>query len=660
MWKSRKHESLWIIVVPERELFVFVVEPDWGPETTQRLSGERSRGEFSVTKSLRRDVVLKQLGAESPFSLHGRSREHGSVFAFEIHWSSGVHGVDYSNPLLRTGKLVLDASNVEKKEFGSMRSLREYYGVHGNGYSRGVCVCQNTEGLYAESTRKSLLQSLDTAADDETDTQLRSFSEKKILMEEPAQSSPSFEFKHTVGNEGSEVSSVHKSGERSGLRILSSFRKRRDKSLKNSSSSVSCGVGPRVELMFQEGMGENILPSVKTHVDVEQENEQEFDSVKTYSFRSITAEWTDVHVPCALLPVFEQDEHLLKMYESGLPTWAMFLPSYGFYYRPWLRSLTWILFYLFSIFSLTVGFWDLYKTLPGLQSALAKLVESMWLPPTAVLQWIEEHAQIRLSILLTYLFGKSEIWLLLMKNVSVWWKSLTVLFEPITSAIMPLTEFLQLAGQRTLHTAYQVAGSIIIPIVSILRGTFAFLLTPVSLAWQAGVHAWSGIVYLSSALSRAAAGISIGMSITQNSSSTGGWIMVSDAMRASLVKVLRASNSVWKFIVNVCNGISRHRITLSRRIRRWWQRLKSTLTAIIISLSWQFIEFFMRLYQQLPMKSGSRAVSEHSSDQSKDSMDDSAAAQASISFSNAFLSEEGLRHRPAAVYDDTASSVLKG
>ena len=648
-------------MVPEKELFVFVVEPDWGPETTQRLSGERGRGEFSVTKSSRRDIMLKQLGAESPFSLHGKSREYGSVFAFEVCWSSGVHGVDYSNPLLRPGKLVLDASHVEKKEFGSMRRLQEYYGMHRSGYSSEVCACQNAEGPHAQSTRKSLLQSLDTVAHDETDNQLRSFSKGIVSKEEVAQSSPSFEFKHTVGNEGSEVSSVHKSGERSGLRILSSFRKRRDRSAKNSASSnVSCGVGLRVEPMFQEGMGENVLPRVKTQVDVEQEDDQEFDSVKTYSFRSITAEWTDAHVPCALLSVFEQDERLLKMYESGLPTWAVFLPSYGFYYRPWLRSLTWILFYLFSFFSLTVGFWDLYKTLPGLQSALAKLVESMWLPPTAVLQWIEEHAQIRLSILLTYLFGKSEIWLLLMKNVSVWWKSLTVLFEPITTAIMPLTEFLRLASQRTLYTAYQVAGSIIIPIISILRGTFAFVLTPVSLAWQAGAHTWSGIVYLSSALSRAAAGLSIGVSITQNSASTGGWIMVSDAMRASLVKVLRASNSVWKFIVNVCNGISRHRITLSRRIRRWWQRLKATLTAIIISLSWQFVEFFMRLYQQLPMKSGSRAVSEHHSDQSKDSMDNSAADKASISFSNAFLSEEGLRHRPAAVYEDTASSVLKG
>lgn len=29
--------------------------------------------------------------------------------------------------------------------------------------------------------------------------------------------------------------------------------------------------------------------------------------------------------------------HLLKLYESGLPAWAVVLPSYGLWYRPWLR-----------------------------------------------------------------------------------------------------------------------------------------------------------------------------------------------------------------------------------------------------------------------------------------------------------------------------------
>lgn len=38
---------------------------------------------------------------------------------------------------------------------------------------------------------------------------------------------------------------------------------------------------------------------------------------------------------------------------------------------------------------------------------LRKVLGSVFLPSTAIFHWLETHAQIRLSILLTYLFGES-------------------------------------------------------------------------------------------------------------------------------------------------------------------------------------------------------------------------------------------------------------
>lgn len=55
---------------------------------------------------------------------------------------------------------------------------------------------------------------------------------------------------------------------------------------------------------------------------------------------------------------------MLKLYESGLPAWAVFLPSYGLWYRPWMRQTTWLLFVLVSAFSMACGFYDLYKNVP--------------------------------------------------------------------------------------------------------------------------------------------------------------------------------------------------------------------------------------------------------------------------------------------------------
>jgi hypothetical protein len=40
---------------------------------------------------------------------------------------------------------------------------------------------------------------------------------------------------------------------------------------------------------------------------------------------------------------------------------------------------------------------------------------SVWLPPASILLWLDQHAQFRLSILLTYLFGKSEAFVQLMR-----------------------------------------------------------------------------------------------------------------------------------------------------------------------------------------------------------------------------------------------------
>ena len=52
-----------------------------------------------------------------------------------------------------------------------------------------------------------------------------------------------------------------------------------------------------------------------------------------------------------------------------LQTWAIFLPQFGVYYRPWLRRVTFILFLLISVFSLATGFYDLYKHTPYVDQA---------------------------------------------------------------------------------------------------------------------------------------------------------------------------------------------------------------------------------------------------------------------------------------------------
>lgn len=277
---------------------------------------------------------------------------------------------------------------------------------------------------------------------------------------------------------------------------------------------------------------------------------------------------------------------MLKMYESGLPTWAMFLPSYGMYYRPWLRSVTWVFFYVFSVVSLTLGFYDLYKTLPGLQDALNKLVESyhisVWWPIVSVYQWVESHAQIRLSILLTYLFGKSELFYSINMVAMQWF---TYVFEPIRVVVMPFVWVLY-APLRLLYSL----GSYALGVVY----------SPLTFAWSLASRV---------EVMQAARGTS------------SGWITVSEAMRQSLVTAMRASNNVWKFVVNMCGGVSRHRMTLGRRIGRNWDRL---------------LRMIVRLYEEATQLAGGTDVGAKWATAERSDQNDE------LSFSNAFgSSKEG-------------------
>ena len=68
---------------------------------------------------------------------------------------------------------------------------------------------------------------------------------------------------------------------------------------------------------------------------------------------------------------------LLKLYESGLPAWAIFLPSYGLWYRPWMRKVAWLAFLAISVFSMACGFYDLYKNVPFLKQVCEHCVNTI-------------------------------------------------------------------------------------------------------------------------------------------------------------------------------------------------------------------------------------------------------------------------------------------
>ncbi|KAL0054238.1 hypothetical protein WJX82_005935 [Trebouxia sp. C0006] len=328
------------------------------------------------------------------------------------------------------------------------------------------------------------------------------------------------------------------------------------------------------------------------------------------------------------LSAINNNERLLKLYESGLPVWAIFLPTYGLYYRPWMRRLTWILFIAVSVFSMACGFYDLYKNVPHVDKVLRKVLGSFFLPSTAIFHWLEDHAQIRLSILLTYLFGESILfvhlltWLdrawtvagrpivevmgpplvVLGSGLEQWGRQLLLLGRSFATAaslacktVMGPPMVLLLAGMQAVAQfmlpIWQVMVVVVIGPVSLLYAALRSMQAAISTLWQGARplgHAARSAATLVRTSSLAATGS--GASMADMSQQMGWWWrwMPGEAwelLRVSSLKTLRALQTLGKLATQLASDVSKHRLTLSRRMCRTWRRCKRWCYGLIMAIA---------------------------------------------------------------------------
>ncbi len=75
--------------------------------------------------------------------------------------------------------------------------------------------------------------------------------------------------------------------------------------------------------------------------------------------------------------------------------------------------------------------------------ALSSIVGSLSLPSAAILEWLDSHVQVRMSILFAYMFGKSQLFAQLLTWLAQTW-------APVRAALDPL--FLVLGYVSSRHT----------------------------------------------------------------------------------------------------------------------------------------------------------------------------------------------------------------
>jgi len=81
--------------------------------------------------------------------------------------------------------------------------------------------------------------------------------------------------------------------------------------------------------------------------------------------KTFVATFTDVHLQPALQAVVEPHERLLRLFETGLPLWAIMCPQYGVPYRPIFRRAIKALSFALIILSCVSGLMELQRSMPS-------------------------------------------------------------------------------------------------------------------------------------------------------------------------------------------------------------------------------------------------------------------------------------------------------
>ncbi|CAL5219001.1 g756 [Coccomyxa viridis] len=333
---------------------------------------------------------------------------------------------------------------------------------------------------------------------------------------------------------------------------------------------------------------------------------------RAYEYRTVSFNFSDPRVPQILQHPIQSNERLLKLYESGLPAWAIYMPLYRLPYRPWMRKATYCLFILISVFSLVVGYYDIIKNVPLFRKALSSIVGSLSLPSAAILEWLDSHVQVRMSILFAYMFGKSQLFAQLLTWLAqTWapvWAALDPLFLVLGPPLLTVTKLLRTTGAALSLVARDwgaflgsaVSGTFGPPLQAFLSAARAVkdfvvpILKVAKLAITGPVTAViSGVRYAASCtqvfgttvLAGARVAPSMQATAMEASSQASWWYLVpADAVelvRVSSLKTVKALQTVARFFAQVCTDIARHRLTLRLQFLRRWEAFKSSLAPYI-------------------------------------------------------------------------------
>ncbi|CAG9325343.1 unnamed protein product [Blepharisma stoltei] len=359
-WLSAFHlEKQIFLFYPKNNTFVFLAVH---PKEIGQINS-------SFLMPLSRKQLLKQFGKNSPFAAPAKrkdsldaetiginlisklSADYGGVIAFEVEFEDIV-GLDYCNTLVYYGsRIVIEAKKGKKRWFCSVKEFCNFYEI-------------STNLSYKSSFYTPILDWSKTYF---ATKQMYPIEENRdpLFLDVPRQSE---KLPAGVVPSHSRCISEQSEYENTPDDNFDGFDRARSEA-----SSSDC----EYEIHKDEG--------------------------KEFKNKTIVAYFDDPVFPFFIRDVIRKPENsnLLKMYERGIPSWAVFLPSYGLPYRPWMRRSMALIIFCFSLMTMLLGFYDLYKNIPRLREALHLVFGDFF-------EMFEEAIVLRLSMLFGYLLASSQ------------------------------------------------------------------------------------------------------------------------------------------------------------------------------------------------------------------------------------------------------------
>uniref|UniRef100_A0A1D1Y2R9 DNA-directed RNA polymerase subunit beta n=1 Tax=Anthurium amnicola TaxID=1678845 RepID=A0A1D1Y2R9_9ARAE len=204
-------------------------------------------------------------------------------------------------------------------------------------------------------------------------------------------------------------------------------------------------------------------------------NIEESDTIPTqYTYSFILFRFSDAILPFKMRKIIMSDLRLLRLLESGLPSWVIFFQSYPIFchfYRPWMRPLARSLYILISLITFIFGFYDLYKNVPLLKATVARICGPFF-------EWIEAcdmASRIRYLGTMLFLqnFEKAIKWFLMMARTMK--PVFAVIAKPFAEPLAEVVEFISPLWNICVETGEMLSSTLLFTIESLYTAFLDFI-----------------------------------------------------------------------------------------------------------------------------------------------------------------------------------------